>query len=141
MQLTMPAAALVVTGACSAPCLLAVDHDCDCRCSGRYHGLLAAVQVNVDPLRAPSVVNDAVSQLNRRAKRGRHFYPDSVAELQAAALEIHRASLARTNQPAGLRQLQRELGIGQARATELRDWLAAQREQFATVEHANGHAG
>lgn len=134
MQLTMPAAALVVTGACSAPCLLAVDHDCDCRCSGKYHGLLAAVQVNVDPFRAPSVVNDAASQLKRRAKRERHFYPASVAELKAAALEIHRASLARTGKGAGLRQLRRELSIGQAKATELRAWLAA-------VEHANGHGG
>lgn len=65
----------------------------------------------------------------------------SEARLKADALDLDRASIAETNTPAGLRQLQRELGIGQARATELRAWLAAQREQLANVEHANGHAG
>jgi hypothetical protein len=63
------------------------------------------------------------------------------ARLKADALDIDRASIADTNQPAGLRQLQRELGIGQARATELRAWLADHREQFAAVERANGHRG
>jgi hypothetical protein len=65
----------------------------------------------------------------------------SEARLKADALDLDRASIAETNAPAGLRQLQRELGIGQARATELRAWLAAQREQFAEVEHVNGHGG
>lgn len=65
----------------------------------------------------------------------------SEARLKAEALDLDRVSIAETNAPAGLRQLQRELGIGQARATELRAWLAAQREQFAAVEHANGHGG
>ena len=63
----------------------------------------------------------------------------SDARLKADALDLDRASIAETNAPAGLRQLQRELGIGQARATELRAWLAAQREQLAGVEHVNGH--
>lgn len=65
----------------------------------------------------------------------------SEARLKADALDLDRASIAEDGTPAGLRQLQRELGIGQARATELRAWLAAQREQMAAVEHANGHAG
>jgi len=65
----------------------------------------------------------------------------SEARLKADALDLDRASIAETGTPAGLRQLQRELSIGQARATELRTWLAAQREQFAEVEHANGHGG
>ena len=65
----------------------------------------------------------------------------SEAQLKADALDLDRASIAETGAPAGLRQLQRELGIGQARATELRGWLAAQREQLAGVEHANGHGG
>lgn len=63
----------------------------------------------------------------------------SEARLKAEALDLDRASIAEDGTPAGLRQLQRELGIGQARATDLRAWLAAQREQFAAVEHANGH--
>ena len=64
----------------------------------------------------------------------------SEARLRAEALELDRASIAETGSPAGLRQLQRELGIGQARATELRDWLASQREQRPeVVEHANGY--
>ena len=65
----------------------------------------------------------------------------SEARLKADALDLDRASIAETGMPAGLRQLQRELGIGQARATELRAWLATQREQLAAVEHVNGHGG
>lgn len=63
------------------------------------------------------------------------------ARLKTDALDIDRASIAETGAPAGLRQLQRELGIGQARATELRVWLADHREQFAVIERANGHRG
>lgn len=62
----------------------------------------------------------------------------SEAKLKADALDLDRASLAETGSPAGLRQLQRELGIGQASATRLRDWLAAQRAQMDVVTHANG---
>lgn len=65
----------------------------------------------------------------------------SEARLKADALDLDRASITETGLPAGLRQLQRELGIGQARATELRAWLAAQRQQPAVVEHVNGHGG
>jgi len=65
----------------------------------------------------------------------------SEARLRADALDLDRASIAETGLPAGLRQLQRELGIGQARATELRAWLASQRQQAAVVEYANGHGG
>ena len=59
----------------------------------------------------------------------------SEARLRADALDLDRTSIAETGLPAGLRQLQRELSVGQARATELRDWLATQR---ATVTKANG---
>lgn len=65
----------------------------------------------------------------------------SEARLKADALDLDRASIAETGMPAGLRQMQRELGIGQARATELRAWLAAHRDQPAVVEYANGHGG
>lgn len=65
----------------------------------------------------------------------------SEARLKADALDLDQASITESGTPAGLRQLQRELGIGQARATELRAWLAGQREQLAVVEHANGHGG
>lgn len=65
----------------------------------------------------------------------------SEARLRVDALDLDRASIAEDGTPAGLRQLQRELGIGQARATELRAWLASQREQLAAVEHANGYGG
>jgi hypothetical protein len=63
------------------------------------------------------------------------------ARLKTDALDIDRASIAETGAPAGLRQLQRELSIGQARATEIRAWLADHREQFAVIERANGHGG
>lgn len=59
----------------------------------------------------------------------------SEARLRAEALDLDRASIAETGLPAGLRQLQRELSVGQARATDLRDWLATQR---MTVTKANG---
>jgi hypothetical protein len=65
----------------------------------------------------------------------------SEVRLKADAFDLDRASIAETGLPAGLRQLQRELGIGQARATELRAWLAAQREQPTVVEYVNGHGG
>jgi hypothetical protein len=45
---TVPAAALVLTGVCSAACLLASGGDCTCRCRGRFHGLLAEVPIAVD---------------------------------------------------------------------------------------------
>lgn len=81
-------------------------------------------------------IRDASADASRRADESA-----SEARLKAEALDLDRASIAETNAPAGLRQLQRELGIGQARATELRTWLAAQREQLVSVEHANGRAG
>lgn len=65
----------------------------------------------------------------------------SEERLRADALDLDRTSITETGLPAGLRQLQRELSVGQARATELRDWLAGQREQFAAVKHVNGHGG
>lgn len=63
------------------------------------------------------------------------------ARLKTDALDIDRASIAETGAPAGLRRLQRELSIGQARATEIRAWLADHREQFAVIARANGHRG
>lgn len=63
----------------------------------------------------------------------------SDARLREAALKLDRETIAETGIPAGLRQMQRELGIGQARATELRAWLAAQREISAPAERVNGH--
>jgi hypothetical protein len=72
---------------------------------------------------------------SRRAAEGA-----SDARVREAALKLDRETIAETGLPAGLRQLQRELGIGQARATELRAWLAAQRELSGTAERVNGHA-
>lgn len=63
------------------------------------------------------------------------------AALRARALEIDEELIATTGRPAGIRPLRLGLSIGQEKATELRDWLAAQREQFAEVEHVNGHGG
>ena len=49
--LYVPAAAMLATGMCSAPCLLALvpEGECDCRCRGRFHAALTAVPVPVDP--------------------------------------------------------------------------------------------
>jgi Protein of unknown function (DUF2637) len=73
----------------------------------------------------------------RRIRTASQAAPD--AALKADALDVERTSLEATGAPASMRQLQRELGIGQARATEIRDWIAAQRDQLADVENANGH--
>jgi len=100
--------------------------------SGTGQGALVMPQMR----RIRPVSGSASGSASRRADDSA-----SEARLKAEALDLDRASIAETNQPAGLRQLQRELGIGQARATELRTWLAAQREQFAEVEHVNGHGG
>lgn len=85
-------------------------------------------------------IRDASGSASNGASR-RTGEAASEARLKADALDLDRASIAESGSPAGLRQLQRELGIGQARATELRSWLAAQRKQFADVEHVNGHSG
>lgn len=59
----------------------------------------------------------------------------------AAALAADRAALAETGRPISMRGLMRDLRVGQATATDLRDWLAAHREQLDTVTHANGNTG
>jgi hypothetical protein len=48
------------------------------------------------------------------------------AELRDTALQLNQSTIASTGKPATLRALKRDLGIGQDRATELRDWLATQ---------------
>ncbi|HTJ71441.1 MAG TPA: DUF2637 domain-containing protein [Actinospica sp.] len=50
----------------------------------------------------------------------------SIDELRADALTMHLASVQGTGKPVSMRALKDGLGIGQARATELRDWLTAQ---------------
>lgn len=49
----------------------------------------------------------------------------SLADLRDAALDLHQTALADTGKPISLRALKTTLGVGQDRATELRDWLAA----------------
>jgi Protein of unknown function (DUF2637) len=58
--------------------------------------------------------------------------PDPLA---AEALRLDRANLALGGGPISMRSLQRQLSIGQARATELRTWLD---EQGVQLQHANG---
>lgn len=58
MTISIPAAGLLATGQCTAACLLALDDDCDCRCAGRFHGLLIDAPVAVDPAwRRPRAVD------------------------------------------------------------------------------------
>ena len=67
---------------------------------------------------------------------------DPDAALQAVALELDQAERESKGQPISMRKLQRELSIGQARATELRDWLTQQYDATAepgAITHANGH--
>jgi hypothetical protein len=54
----------------------------------------------------------------------------SIEELQDEALQLHQAA----GKPLSLRAIKSNLNVGQDRAVELRDWLAAQ-----PVTHANGH--
>lgn len=60
--------------------------------------------------------------------------------LRARAVEIDDAVIAATGRPAGVRPLREGLGVGGPKATEIRDWLAARREQQpAEVAHVNGY--
>ncbi len=84
------------------------------------------------PRRARTAVNTSESIPNE----------DPDAALQAAALELDRAEWESKGQPISMRKLQRELSIGQARATELRDWLTQQHDATAesgAITQANGH--
>ena len=58
--------------------------------------------------------------------------PDPLA---AEALRLDRANIALGGGPISMRSLQRQLSIGQARATDLRTWLD---EQGVQLQHANG---
>lgn len=82
----------------------------------------------------PRRIRPASGTASRRVAEGA-----SEARLREAARRLDQETITETGLPAGLRQLQRELGIGQARATELRAWLAAQRETSAPAERVNGH--
>jgi|SRR5579884_692869 len=67
---------------------------------------------------------------------------DPDAALQAVALELDQAERESKGQPISMRKLQRELSIGQARATELREWLTQQHNATTepdAITHANGH--
>lgn len=78
-------------------------------------------------------------------RRSRHAAPSAPAgasddQQKAEALDLERASLAETGRPISMRGLMREMRIGQATATDLRDWLAARREQQGgEVAHVNGY--
>lgn len=54
MVRTMPAG-LLAPGACSGACLLAMEKECDCRCAGRFHGLLKETPIVVDSAMRTSV--------------------------------------------------------------------------------------
>lgn len=67
---------------------------------------------------------------------------DPDAALQAVALELDQAERESKGQPISMRKLQRELSIGQARATELREWLNQQHDataELGAITRANGH--
>ena len=42
---------LVESGQCTPQCLLALNSKCDCPCNGRWHGVLAAAEVDADQAR------------------------------------------------------------------------------------------
>lgn len=76
---------------------------------------------------AQSASTDLVLPSARRTRTPENPNPGrSMEDLRDAALTMHRASLDGTGRPVSLRALKDGLGVGQNRATELRDWLTAQ---------------
>jgi hypothetical protein len=73
----------------------------------------------------------------RRTRTAPEMQPisGSADPLAAEALRLEKANIALGGGPIPMRALQRQLSIGQARATDLRAWLD---EQDAAVEHVNG---
>ena len=61
--------------------------------------------------------------------------PGALDALAGKALELDRANIALGGGPISMRSLQRQLSIGQQRATDLRSWLD---QQSAPVAHVNG---
>jgi len=59
----------------------------------------------------------------------------TLVELRDTALHLNQSTIASTGKPATLRALKRDLGIGQDRATELRDWLTTQPITVANSWH------
>ncbi len=43
----IPVGWLIAAGLCSGPCLTAYGDQCDCTCSGRYHGRLQELEIEL----------------------------------------------------------------------------------------------
>lgn len=83
-----------------------------------------------------SASTDLVLPSARRTRTPENPNPGrSIADLRDAAELMNRASLDGTGKPVTLRALKDGLGVGQNRATELRDWLTAQPITVANGTH------
>ena len=47
---------LIITGRCTGQCLTAYDDECDCRCRGKFHGVLLNAPVHEDRSRWPAII-------------------------------------------------------------------------------------
>lgn len=111
-----------------------------------YRGTYSAARTPAVPAAGRSAITLPQARRTRRHAADVPAAPADVPEyatesaLRARALEINAESLAEYGRPAGIRPLREGLGVGAARATEVRDWLAAHGEQQgAEVAHVNGY--
>ena len=119
---SIPAAELLGFRLCTGQCLLGLEDECHCRCGGRWHAVLADAEIPIPvTLTLAEAVAAGPAGLPRRRSGSRSASANRAATPEAA--ELHYAAELAEGRIPSVRQVKRDMRVGQGRAYALQQHL------------------